>query len=161
MISATRVHEIFLDCLHRQTPEDSDPCIGIYDVKHVIGFVPSKIEEHREEIYQILQELPDPFFEDIGGGYSFMQLPFTKTGEQWGEQTNGNELMGLGLATGYMQYMFSIQMWSALPGRVPYIILFREPKPVKVITCGELKSNVYSITGAWEKLEEDKDNEQH
>lgn len=156
MISAKRVREIFMDCLYKTAPEEMTPCIGVYDMLDKIAFIPEKIEEHRNEIFQLLQELPETFFEDIGGGWSFTQLPFTKDGTQWGEQTNGKELMDLGLATGYMQYLFPIEIWRALPGGVPYVIAYRTPKPVKIITIAELSQNEYSITGAWEKSEEEK-----
>ena len=53
--------------------------------------------------------------------------------------------MTLGLATGYMRYMFPKEMWMMLPGRVPYLILSEDAADVEVITIRELKDGKVSI----------------
>lgn len=145
-IDATRVHEIFMDCLFCEMPQKTERCIALYTCQGRFHFIPDKISEHRQEIHDILGNLRDEFFESKGGGYSFMALPFTKDDEQWGEQTNGDQLMALGLASGYMQYLFGAEMWRALPGGVPYIIIHEEPVEIPSVTVEDALKLTSSIT---------------
>ena len=134
MISAQRLREIFNDCLLGNTNPTTEAVILINGVNGTFGLDPEKVDIHLDEIKEMLDQLPSQFREASEGGsdgYSFMALPFDSTGAQWGEQINANELMVLGLATGYMQYLFSAEFWSALPGSVPYVLIHKDPVAVK------------------------------
>lgn len=96
-----------------------------------------KVKSHSDTIKALLGELPDPFFVGNGGGYSFMSMPMDKHGNQWGEQINAQELMLLGIASGYMHYLLPKEVWFALPGGVPYIVVYDEPKPPQSVTLKE------------------------
>ena len=149
MISANRVREIFMDSLLPTDHTDDTKCISVYAVTSIFGLDPEKIENHRDEIRALMEELPNEFWDEPIGqnGYSFLKLPFTKDGEQWGEQQNAQELMFLGLASGYMQYLFSMDFWKALPGSVPYVTIHKEPISIPSITVKDVKENhAYSIS---------------
>ena len=143
-INPIRIHEIFMDCLFKNVSDD-DMCISVYTLTGIFGFVPEKIEKYSHEIHSMLQELPIEFHEGSGGGYSFLQLPFTKDGNQWGEQPNANELMALSLATGHMQYLFGKTMWGMLPGSVPYIVIPKNRVHIEPVSVKSVKSGLYSI----------------
>ena len=44
----------------------------------------------------------------------------TKSGEQWGEHMNIEQLLALGIATGQAGYPMPKEMWKMLPGGMPY-----------------------------------------
>lgn len=147
LINSSRIHEIFMDCLFHEEPSDSDSCIAVYGCLGKFGFDPNKIESNQEEIHNILLNLQEEFFENTGGGYSFLNLPFDKNGDQWGEQMSGDKLMLLGLASGWMQYLFGQKMWKALPGRVPYVMIHNNRVPVEIITIEDFtKNHKFSIS---------------
>lgn len=149
MISAKRVREMFTDSLLPTDHTDETKCISVYGVTSIFGLDPEKIEKYRAEIYSLMEELPNEFWDSpIGqGGYSFIRLPFTKDGDQWGEQQNAQELMILGLAAGYMQYMFGMDFWKALPGSVPYIVIHKDPVQINPVTVNDVKTkHAYSIS---------------
>lgn len=139
----TRIRAIFDDCLLPNNYTNETKCISIQGVTAIFGLDPEKIEKHRTEIYDLMKVLPHTFWENpIGNdGYSFLRLPFTKDNVQWGEQKNAQELMVLGLAAGYMQYLFSKEYWTELPGSVPYIIIHEKPIEVSLFTVKEVMEN--------------------
>lgn len=148
MINAKRIHEILTDCMFNDNYTDDSKCIAVQGITSVFGFKPEKIDEHKNEIYSFLEELPVSFWESPIGddGYSFLQMPFDKNDQHWGEQINAQELLVLGLATGYAQYLFSKPIWKALPGGVPYVVLHKEPVEVQILTVGDVKTkDVLSI----------------
>lgn len=149
MINYEQVRNIMCDCLFAEMPADDTKCIGIPSVTRLFALNPSKVELHRSEIFTILRELPLEFWDQKSGGkdgYTFMSLPFDRDGNQWGEQVNADELMTLGLATGYMRYMFPIEMWTMLPGKVPYLIISEDAADVEIITVKDFKNGKVSIS---------------
>jgi hypothetical protein len=81
-------------------------------------FDPDKLREHREAIKAMVAELPDSFSQ----GWTFHNACVDKHGNHWGEHPNVEELMMLGLATCFITYMFEREIWSILPGCMPYIV---------------------------------------
>ena len=136
-LTAENVHNIFLDCLFNEHPKEGTEYIPSKGIIINIGFDPSKIEEHCEEIYEMLHELPDQFMKEKGGGYSFLAACEDKHGNHWGEHRTMDELFTLGIASGYANYLFPREMWSVLPGGVPYVVVFKERQEVRKIIEGE------------------------
>lgn len=88
----------------------------------------NKLEPYRDEIKEMLLQMNEGF----ASGWTFMQMPFDKDGNQWGEQSNAEQLVILGLALGYVRYTFPEGVWETLPGGVPYItIIFDKLKGVQ------------------------------
>ena len=87
---------------------------------------PEKVDSYADEIKAMLDQLDDQFKVSIGGGFSFLSMTFVKNNIQWGEQLNAQELMVLGLATGYMHYLLPREAWPVLPRGVPYLVIFDE-----------------------------------
>ena len=125
-ITASNVLKVFNDCLFDTQPDTGTEFIGVEGVHANVGFDPHKIEQHKEEITSLLDQLDDKFKENTGGGYSFMSVPFTKDGDQWGEQIDGDRLMMLGMAIGRVKYLLPREMWRILPGSVPYYVITEE-----------------------------------
>lgn len=88
------------------------------------GFSPKKIEENTPEIVKLLNELPETFRENSGGGWSFLMASQDKHGNHWGEHRNIEELMCLGIAAGKVRYVIEDrEMWKLFPGGVPHFVI--------------------------------------
>lgn len=81
---------------------------------------PQRLEEQRELITALLTELPEEFKQ----GYTFLNLCTTKNGELWtGEHTVCEQLIVMAVGLDLMSYCFPREMWTVLPGGVPYVIV--------------------------------------
>jgi hypothetical protein len=95
-IDPNRIEEILLDCIG----ED----IVIEGIKNTYGLNPEKLKIYENEIYMMLKELPDPFQNDIGGGWSFCNACDDKNGEQWtGLHLRMEQLFVLGMGIGKVE----------------------------------------------------------
>lgn len=126
-LDAGKVHEILMDSLFRdeeitpgQTPANA---VVVEGLMRKIGLHKERLESHRTEIQELLAELPDNFHKSKGGGWTFLNGCMDKDGNQWGEQMNVDELVMLGAALGIARYQLPREMWSALPGGVPYFVV--------------------------------------
>jgi len=117
MIDAERVTYIFTSSL---SP----------DGKRVEGITMDfglKIDErYREEVKGMLRQLNDNFFDDTGGGWSFLQMCVTKDGQQWGEHRNMQELCCLAIALDLGKWLMPREFWRMMPGGMPYIVFTRK-----------------------------------
>lgn len=136
-LTAKTVRDIFLDCLVGENAPDTAKVVAVEGITTKVVFSVEKVESHSDTIKALLDELPDTFFVGNGGGYSFMFMPMDKHRNQWGEQINAQELMLLGIASGYMHYLLPKEVWPALPGGVPYVVVFDEPEPPQSVTFKE------------------------
>lgn len=121
-LTTENVKEIFLDCFLPENYTDDTKVIPVSTVTGQFGFDPEKIEKHATDIRQMISQLSSKF-DEVNQGYTFMCLPFKgENDEQWGEQIDGDRLMALGLASGWMKFTFeNREMWKVLPGSVPYV----------------------------------------
>lgn len=131
MIEAMKVEDAVKDSLYREeelvvSDDESldglapEGAIFVEGVMTTFGFHPDRLETHREEVRDWLSQLDDNFMKDKGGGWSFTQVPFTKSGEQWGEQRDAQNLLVLGEGLGLVKNQMPREIWEALPGGMPY-----------------------------------------
>lgn len=130
-INAQDVHDTFIDCLFTEeeldevTPgEAPEGAVIAEGIVMKVGFHPCRLESHRTEVVTWLEALDRNFFveaEGGGGGWSFLQLPADANGDLWGQQQNAEQLMMLGVGLGLVTPLLPREMWSALPGGVPYL----------------------------------------
>ena len=121
-LNAKRVHELIVDSLGGEAsrPEKTIIAEGII---RTFGFNVDKLATHKQEIIDLLNELPDSFKEGSGGGWSFLQACVDKNGNHWGEHSNMEELFCLGIAIGKVESLLPRDMWKVLPGGVPYYVI--------------------------------------
>ncbi len=120
MINPERVNTIFMDCLFNDG-EDTSNHVKAEGITQNVGFHPERLESHRAEIEEMLDELPDEFKESGGGGISFLNACNDKLGNQWtGLHQRMEQLLQLGIAIGKVKCLIPREMWSALPGGMPY-----------------------------------------
>lgn len=120
-LNADRVNSIFVDCLFRDDEDTTDYIIA-EGVTMTVGFHPGRIEGYRQDIHDMLAELPDEFKANSGGGYSFLHACMDKYGNQWtGEHRIVEQLVQLGIAIGEVDYCLPREYWSYFTGGMPYI----------------------------------------
>ena len=86
------------------------------------GFHPGRLAKNAEKIIGLVREIvDDKFMRSEGGGYTFLNLPVDRNGEQWGEQPTAESLYCLAAALGLAGFCMPREFWSSLPGGVPYI----------------------------------------
>ena len=121
-LTIENVEKIFLDCFLPNNYTDNTKVIPVNTVTGNFGFDPEKIEKHAADIQQMISQLSSNF-DEANEGYSFMNLPFKgENDELWGGQINGDHLMALGLASGWMKLTIEDKyLWQALAGGVPYV----------------------------------------
>ena len=122
VLDPERVNAIFMDCLFRDG-EDTSKHIkaeGIVSVE----FHPERLQSHKAEIEAMLDELPDEFKKSGGGGWSFLNACNDKHGNQWtGLHQRMEQLFQLGVGINKVQYQMPREMWSVLPGGMPYLVV--------------------------------------
>lgn len=121
-LNSTTVNNIFLDCLFRQG-EDHTNHIRVTGIASDFGFHPERLESHRQEVVELLDELPDQFHEKTGGGWTFLNGCVDKDGDLWGQHLSVEQLFCLGVGLGIVKECLPVEMRITLPGGVPYYMI--------------------------------------
>lgn len=125
-LTSQRVEEIFIDCLFTDDEDHSDH-VEAKGIINIAWFHPERLESHRDEIVSLLNELPEPFHEGGGGGWSFLQACEDKHGHQWtGLHLRMEQLFLLGMAIGRVRSILPRDLWRSLPGGMPYYAVTAE-----------------------------------
>jgi len=118
---ADRVHNTLVNCLYKEG-ENTDNMVVVEGIVRNFGFNPARITTHKAEIDTYIDELPEEFKQ----GWSFLNMCLDKHGHQWGEHINCEALTVLGIAAGRLEYCCPRELWSVLPGGMPYIQIKEE-----------------------------------
>lgn len=122
-LNATNLNEVFMNCLFKDGEQTENHIIG-EGIMLKIGFHPERLKEAEPIIDEMLGCLDDSFKKDGGGGMSFLNMCEDKDGNQWADMHETmDKLVTLGMATKKMSYLMPRDMWIALPGGVPYIVV--------------------------------------
>ena len=123
VLTAEQVNAIFMDSLFREG-EDTSNHIKAEGIINSVGFHPERLQYHKIEIEAMLDELPENFKKSGGGGWSFLNACNDKHGNQWtGLHQHMEQLFQLGIGIGKVKYLTPRDMWSVLPGGMPYIVI--------------------------------------
>lgn len=130
VLNSDAVTALFMDSLFKdeELPEDGsapEGAVMVEGIIHAVGFHPERLESHREEVKAMLLELPLPFRMsegEKGGGWSFLNACNNKDDEQWtGFHAIMEQLFVLGIGLGLCEFQLPREVWSVLPGGMPYI----------------------------------------
>lgn len=114
------VENIFLNCLFNDG-EPTDPHVTAEGILSTACFNPERLKKHETKIKALLLELPESFMQTGGGGMSFLNACDDRHGNQWtGLHSTMDQLFQLGMAIGMVKLCLPRNMWSALPGSMPY-----------------------------------------
>lgn len=119
-VEATIVRCLFTDAemVDGQPPPEH---IRVEGIVNPWAFHPGRVEENREKIAAMLSELPRAFMVGEGGGWSFLNACERADGVQWTAfHQRMDQLFSLGQACGYVTCQMPREMWSVLPGGMPY-----------------------------------------
>ena len=120
------VDSVFEKCVAVGTEPSNTPIIVAAGIMGDAPFVTSKIDEHHGEIAALLEELPDTFKASGGGGMSFLNACEDRHGRLWtGVHGTMERLFMLGMAAGLVVCLMPRDMWSMLPGGMPYYMVKR------------------------------------
>jgi len=128
-LTATNVNEMFTKCLHTdgevaglkdgELPEGG---VGAEGIMTRVMFHPGRLKESKPALVEMLNQLPDEFHKDKGGGMSFLNMCVDRDGTQWGEHPTMDQLIILAIAAGVGQYCMPREMWTMFPGSMPYVV---------------------------------------
>jgi hypothetical protein len=121
-ISSEKVNKIFTDSLFRDS-ESHDRFVPAHGIMHSVAFQTQRLVSHRDEVAEMLREIPDEFHSRAGGGMSFLKFCQTRDGIAWGEHNSGEELVLLGEGLGMISCIFDRAQWGTLPGGMPYYVV--------------------------------------
>lgn len=117
------VDDLVRDCLYREG-ENSDDAIKVEGIVRTFGFHPERVTANKVAIGELLSELPDEFRADAGGGWTFLNACNDRHGRLWtGEHRAMEALFCLGIASGQAKWQLPRDMWSSLPGGMPYVVI--------------------------------------
>lgn len=122
-LSAQLVHDTFLKCLFRDGEPTENHKVG-EAAQMKVGFHPERLNNNKKKIEEMLDCLPNEFKKSGGGGWSFLNMCNDKDGNQWADlHKTMDELVALGTATGKLSFLMPKEMWNALPGGMPYLVV--------------------------------------
>lgn len=117
VLNPQRVSEIFGECHHGST-------VQVEGIGGPTWFNADCLQAHKAEIEAMLDELPDEFKESSGGGSSFLNACQDKHGNLWtGLHAIVEQLFLLGMGIGKVKPLFPREMWTYLPGGMPYYVI--------------------------------------
>jgi hypothetical protein len=126
-LTSQNVKDLFQKVLFNDG-EDTTNHVPVQGITVNVGLHPGRLEEIKPQVKELLEQLPQEFHKGHGGGTTFMSMPALADGSMWGEQRDAQELLLMGLATGYLTYCLPREMWMVLPGGVPYVVFDPNPK---------------------------------
>ena len=130
LIDAKVLREIFDDCLFRKEeldekdqPKEGIPWIKVEGVLSSFGICTERLKKHESQIVEYLKNTPTAFHKGVGGGWSFLNLCCDKNETLWGQHSNVEQLIVLGIAIGKVSFPLPRKIWTSLPGGVPYVVI--------------------------------------
>lgn len=120
ILTVENVSEIFFDCLAGE--DNKATALIVEGVINKFGFDVKKLESHKAEIATLLNELPEQFHQNSGGGWSFLNACVDKHDRQWGEHMNIEQLVVLGIGAKLAEWTMT-SMRDILPGGMPYFVV--------------------------------------
>lgn len=121
-LTAENVNELYRACLFKEGEEVLDPIL-VEGIVNKFAFDRAKIKRYEVEISEMLSNLPKEFHRDTGGGWSFLNACMTRSNTQWGEHSDIEKLMCLGIASGQVELLMPRDTWGFMPGGTPYFMV--------------------------------------
>jgi hypothetical protein len=120
-LNAQQVLDTFSHCLFKDGEVRAE-IIEVHAVRHRIGFHAGRVKEKEILITGMLDELPDEFKNDKGGGWSFLNACNDRHGRQWADMQDAvDKLICLGLAIKKVEFLLPREDWKSFHGGMPYL----------------------------------------
>lgn len=128
MEASSRLHpevvmNLFVACLDDDDGQTTDQ-VMVEGIVMRAMFDRERLESHRQQIAELLAELPEEYHATTGGGWTFLNMCNDRHGNLWtGEHAIMERLVMLGIATDQVSFLMPRDMWPSLPGGMPYIVV--------------------------------------
>ena len=109
------------ELLTKSLMEDATTGTVIRGIAHSFAVDVDAVEPYRDVIKGWITDLPSEFLAEGGGGWSFLNLCQSKDGDLWGQHRDCEALFVLASSIGLAKVLLPPELWSALPGGVPYL----------------------------------------
>jgi len=133
VIDPSEVEAAFRDCLYRDEELDSqakmppEGTVVVQGIVNTFGFHPVRLEAKRPKVTMWLRALPKKFRQNVGDGWSFLNACNQENGRQWtGLHLRMEQLFCLAVGLKLAKCLMPRDMWSTLPGGMPYYVIFVE-----------------------------------
>lgn len=121
-LTAENVFNTMRDCMFLDG-EDKSNAVIVDGITCKFGMHPGRLETHREEIRDMLSQLPAPFMKESGGGWHFTSAYQDNAGRHWGEHQDIEALVCLGIGCGMARFQLPRDKWWVFPGGLPYFVV--------------------------------------
>ena len=126
-LTSQAVRELMQECLFRPG-ENHDVNTAVEGIVNRYKFHPQRLAAVKDQIADLLRELPNEFHAGGGGGWSFLNAAEDKHGHRWaGFHLHVESLVCLGIGVGLARWLTAKETWKDLPGGVPYVVLDLPP----------------------------------
>lgn len=125
-LTAENVSTTIKKCLFTDE-EDMSVHVKAEGVIRNYGFHPERLKAQESQIVELLNQLPAVFHQGTGDGCSFLAACEDRNGNLWGQHTDIEALMCMGIAIKRVQMLMPRNMWPLLPGGMPYFVVLKEP----------------------------------
>lgn len=100
--------------------------VVVEGVMKTFAFHPERLAAVKPQIIELIAQLPEPFFSDAGGGWSFIEMCHTRDGRLWtGDHRIMDDLLCLALGTDLGRFCAAREFWPHLPGGEAYVVFTR------------------------------------
>lgn len=121
-LTSKNVTAIYFKCITPDTKVGQN--VYAAGVLYDVNFFAPHLEANKENIESMIDQLPDGFKQDTGGGNSFLNMCLDKNDNMWtGEHVVVERLLLLGIAINRMGFNAPKPMWKVLPGGMPYVFI--------------------------------------
>jgi len=122
-LTSENVNQVFTNCLFLED-EEKNNFVMAKGITIDVGFHPKRLDEHKDKIIEMLDQLPNNFKMEGGGGSSFLNACLDKNGNQWTDlHKTVEKLLLLGLGIDKIFYCLPKEMWQFFPGGMPYFFI--------------------------------------
>ena len=126
-LTADVVDAAFRTCFYQpdELPNDKTPpgAVVVKGIMATYGLHPGRLAALRPAVVRWIAQLPQEFLASQGGGWSFLNLCQRADGTQWtAMHLNMEQLCVLAIGLGLAQWLMPRDVWSVLPGGMPYIV---------------------------------------
>ncbi len=125
-LTGDTVRAIYISCKRIKGDGIGDVSVHetVQGIERTEDFHAGRLDENRQAIIDLLNELPEQFHKRGGGGWTFLNACNDKNGRQWtGFHYEMEMLFMLGMAAGYVSELMPRDLWQILPGGMPYYMI--------------------------------------
>lgn len=146
-LNTANVSKIFKSCLFKDDELNEEnmptsPVVKVEAVASTFGFHQERLGAIKPKVMELLSQMPEAFFKDIGQGDTFLNGLVNDKNIPWStNQSDLDMLLALGLGTELITYSMPRDMWPILPSGLPYFTINCGKLDVAAIEAEELKAN--------------------